>query len=95
MKITWREVALDGLESARRYIAQHNPMAAERVFATILAAIRRLPDMPYIGRPGRVPGTRELVVTRTRYIVAYRVAGDTIEILAVLHGARQWPKSFD
>jgi toxin ParE1/3/4 len=50
-----------------------------------------LADNPHMGRPGRVPGTRELVVTRTPYIVPYRVRGDTLEILRVYHGARRWP----
>jgi toxin ParE1/3/4 len=49
---------------------------------------------PYLGRPGRVANTRELVVTSTPFIVAYRVVSDRIEILAVFHGARRWPDSF-
>jgi len=49
---------------------------------------------PYLGRPGRVTGTRELVVTSTPFIVAYQVVDDRIEILAVFHGARIWPDSF-
>jgi toxin ParE1/3/4 len=48
--------------------------------------------MPHRGRPGRWPGTRELVIPRTPYIVPYRVQGDLIEILRVFHGARRWPE---
>ena len=47
-----------------------------------------------MGRPGRVPGTRELVVPGTRYLVPYRVTGDTLQILRVYHGARNWPEGF-
>ncbi|MFB2897343.1 type II toxin-antitoxin system RelE/ParE family toxin [Aerosakkonemataceae cyanobacterium BLCC-F50] len=47
-----------------------------------------------MGRPGRIPGTKELVVTRTPFILPYRVQGEQIEILAVIHAARQWPESF-
>jgi toxin ParE1/3/4 len=55
-------------------------------------AVRLLAEMPRRGRPGRWPGTRELIVPRTSYIVPYRVAGDHIEILRVFHGARRWPQ---
>ena len=51
-----------------------------------------LRDFPSAGRPGRVRGTRELVIDRTPYIVAYRVRGDEVFILRVLRGARSWQK---
>ncbi len=51
-------------------------------------------DNRHLGRPGRVKGTRELVVTRTPYIVAYRLKRQSIQILRVLHGARLWPERF-
>ena len=47
-----------------------------------------------MGRPGRVPGTRELVIPGTPYIVPYRVQGEAIQILRVYHSARRWPESF-
>jgi toxin ParE1/3/4 len=94
MDIVWREVALDGLEQARRYIAEHNPSAADRIFEAILAAVRRLGDTPNMGRPGRVDGTRELVVVGTPYLVAYAVIGDRLHIIAVQHGAQEWPERF-
>jgi toxin ParE1/3/4 len=47
-----------------------------------------------MGRPGRVPGTRELVVSDTPFILPYRVRDSAVEILAVFHGARQWPEQF-
>jgi len=94
MGIVWREVAIDGLERARRHIAQHNPAAAERIQQTILNAVGRLADHPNLGRPGRVEGTRELIVPRTRYIVAYTVLDDEVMIVAVQHNAQQWPDRF-
>ena len=45
-----------------------------------------------MGRPGRVPKTRELVVSGTPYLVIYRVKNDRLEVLRVFHGARQWPQ---
>lgn len=49
---------------------------------------------PALGRPGRVAGTRELVLPKTPYVVAYRIM-EAVEILAVMHGAREWPEGFD
>ena len=54
-------------------------------------AVELLATHPASGRIGRVPGTRELVITGTPYIVPYRVRGDAVEILRVFHGARKWP----
>ncbi len=94
MEITWRRRALEDLEAARRYIAAANPHASRRVMATILAAVARLGEAPEIGRPGRVSGTRELVISRTPYIVAYSVIGGELVVLDVLHGAQDWPETF-
>lgn len=57
----------------------------------IAAAVRRLMDFPDSGRPGRVEDTRELVIARTPYVAPYRVTGDVVRILRVVHGARIWP----
>jgi toxin ParE1/3/4 len=94
MKIVWRTAALNDLAEIRRFIARDNPPAASRVRALIRAAVERLADHPNLGRPGRVSGTRELVVARTPYIVAYRVHDSQLRILSVIHGARRWPERF-
>lgn len=94
MEIIWRPRAIEDLEHARAYIARENPRAARRVLSLILAAIARLPQTPDIGRPGRVPGTRELVIPRTPYLVAYTVHAGQLQILDILHGAQEWPDTF-
>ena len=91
MKIKWHRKARQDLRDARTYIAKDNPQAAAQVAQRILQAIERLPANPGIGRTGRVMDTRELVIAGTPYLVPYRVMGDVIVILRVLHGARQWP----
>ncbi len=91
MRIVWTEAALRDLAAARAYIATDNAPAADRQVARILAAIGGLARFPDIGRPGRRPATRELIVARTAYLVAYRARGDSIEVLRVLHGRRRWP----
>ena len=92
MQIAWHRRARQDLQAVRGYIAEVNPGAARQVAQRILQAVRLLAEQPGLGRPGRVPETRELVITGTPYIAVYRVVDDTIVILRVLHGARQWPE---
>jgi len=94
MNIVWSPDAIEDLISLRAYIAEQSPAGAQRVVLRILHDIEHLlPDNPQMGRPGRVPGTRELVIPRTPYIVPYRVVGEGIQVLRVYHGARRWPDS--
>ena len=93
MRIVWTEFAVRDLASARSYIAQDNPPAADRQLERILAAVASLLQFPEIGRPGRRAGTRELVVNRTSYIIAYRLRGESIELLRVVHSRQKWPES--
>ena len=94
MHVKWLEVALDSLLGEAEYISQDGHTAAERTVLAILNAVENLKRFPALGRPGRVAGTRELVVSGTPYIVPYRVRGDTVELLLVLHAARKWPSKF-
>jgi addiction module RelE/StbE family toxin len=90
----WTRSALADLETIGDHVARDNPPAAQRLVARIAAAADALGDHPYVGKPGRMTGTRELVVADTPYIVPYRVRGDEVEILAVFHGSRRWPDTF-
>jgi toxin ParE1/3/4 len=89
--VTWSLLARKDLEALRTYIANDNPAAAERIAGRISAASDRLVRYPQLGRPGRQPGTRELVVARTPYILIYLMIEDRVQIVRVLHGARRWP----
>jgi toxin ParE1/3/4 len=91
VEVRWLEDALADVAGIYRYIAADDPKAAGRIVERIRAAVRLLADLPHRGRPGRWPGTRELIIPGTPYIVPYRVKGDLIEILRVFHGARRWP----
>jgi toxin ParE1/3/4 len=95
MKIKWTPTAARHLEALEDYIAQDNPSAAYRVAQTIRKQIEMLILHPYSGRTGRVEGTRELVISKTPYIVAYAVSENNISILAVLHHSRKWPDAFN
>jgi len=92
MRIRWLRKALRNLDEEATYIAADDPNAARLVIRRIFEAVDQLADQPGAGRPGRVPGTRELVVRNTRYILPYRVRGDTVEILRVFHTSRRRPQ---
>jgi toxin ParE1/3/4 len=93
MRIVWTAPALLDLTAARANIARDNSPVAERHVGRVLAAAAILLQFPEIGRPGLRPGTRELVVSRTPYAAAYRLRGDMIEILRVLHGRQRWTEA--
>jgi toxin ParE1/3/4 len=86
--------ALKNLDEEAAYIARDDPEAAARIVERIVTSVEGLAAHPASGRPGRVPGTRELVVSGTPYLVPYRVRSETVEILQVFHGARKWPERF-
>ncbi|MGF1644414.1 MAG: type II toxin-antitoxin system RelE/ParE family toxin, partial [Thiotrichales bacterium] len=81
MRVRWLRKALSNVAAEAEFIAQDNPLAARQVVQRIFDSVEQLRDNPSIGRPGRISGTRELVVAGTRYIVPYRVRGDLIEVL--------------
>ena len=90
--VVWSPRAIRHLTDLRAYIARDNPDAAARTGATLLTAVERLAELPNLGRPGRIPGTREFVVSGTPYVVPYRLRGDRLEVIAVFHGRQRWPK---
>jgi len=91
VRVEWRSDARDDALGIADYIEIDNPSAALAVYAEIHQQVAMLADHPLMGRPGRVPGTRELVINRTPYIVAYTVVDEIVTVLRVLHGARKWP----
>lgn len=97
MKLLWHPLAADDFATAVGYIQERSPTAAQQFAATVLTAVERLADFPQLGRLGRVPPTRELVIGGTRYVVAYLVdeGHACVVVLRLLHGAQQWPASFD
>ncbi|HTB33607.1 MAG TPA: type II toxin-antitoxin system RelE/ParE family toxin [bacterium] len=90
-KVRWTETALKYLEAAVLYVAEDSPPAAKNLATRIYIGVQILSEHPEIGRPGRCKGTRELVISGTPYVIPYRIKGDQVEILRVLHGARKWP----
>jgi addiction module RelE/StbE family toxin len=93
VQIRFTRLALADLREAEAYLRARDPTAAAPVMRRLEAAIRRLEVFPESGRRGRVAGTREVVVPETPFVVAYRPTTRSIDILAVVHGARRWPSS--
>lgn len=91
MRVSWLRKALRNLDDEATHIAIEDAAAARLVVKRALDAVSVLAGQPGLGRPGRVPGTRELIVAKTRYIVPYRVRGQTVEILRVFHTSRRLP----
>lgn len=92
MTIVWSQDSIRDLRALRGYIAEFDPTAAGKTALRIVEAVEMLSEFPGMGRPGRLPDTRELVVSGTPYIVPYWVTEGRIEIIAVIHGARKWPE---
>ena len=93
MTLVWSPRGVDHLAHLRAYIARHNPKAANRIASALLEAVERVAELPNLGRPGRIAGTREMVVPETPYLVAYRLRADRLEVIAVLHSRQKWPKN--
>ena len=90
--IVWTEQAIHQLDQAHDYIALSNSQyIAARITMHIAVTVQQLARFPMSGRPGRVPGTRELVISNSPFVVAYSIQKERIAILAVYHGAQQWP----
>lgn len=92
MKLEWSVFAITDREQIFDYIEADNPHAAIVVDDHIEEQVEKLIQFPMCGRVGRIPGTRELVIPGTPYIVAYRIEDEAIHILRVLHGALRWPE---
>ena len=94
MRVKWLRRALLNLDHEATYIAQGNPKAAAEFVLLMRDSALMLGQQPNLGRPGRIPGTRELVVANFPYIMPYRVRSDTVGILRVFHTSRKWPETF-
>ena len=94
MQVRWLATVLHKLEDEAEYVARENPAAAVALMQRISHAIDLLRENPALGRPGRIHGIRELVVSGTRHVVPYRVRArlNRIEILRVFRTSRRPPK---
>jgi toxin ParE1/3/4 len=92
LHLEWSQFALADREAIFDFIEADSPRAAVAMDDRIQEHVERLRQFPETGRPGRIEGTRELVIDRTPYIAAYQIIETKVRILRVLHGARLWPE---
>ncbi|MFT3756780.1 MAG: type II toxin-antitoxin system RelE/ParE family toxin [Pseudoxanthomonas sp.] len=90
LPVIWRPLALESLDGIVEYIAPFNPRAALDLTERIERTAQLLADHPYLGREGRIHGTRELL-PHPNYWLVYQVTVTCVEILAVVHARRQYP----
>jgi addiction module RelE/StbE family toxin len=88
MRIRWTPPAAADLQSISDYLKQHHPQYSQATMHKLYEKIRALKDAPYVGRPGAIEGTRELLFPPMPYIAVYRINGQTIEIWRIYHGAQ-------
>jgi len=91
MQVFWLQRAINELRAERVYIAKRNPSAAGEVADYLYQASLRLATLPYNAPESESKGYRELILTRYRYpyIIRYRIKGDRVEILRMIHGRRK------
>lgn len=94
MRIRYTTAAQEDLKSLLDFILENHPTNALVVLQRIEDRIRLLSTQPEMGRPGRIPETRELVIPRTPFVVPYQIRGNSLIILRVYHAAQKWPESF-
>lgn len=88
--VEWSSAARADLLAIVDYISDDNPDAAQRLKDDIVTKAAQLPARPALYRPGRIAGTREMVV-RANYIIVYAADALAVRILRILHAAQQWP----
>lgn len=91
MKIKLTQLAAQDLQSTKDYISQDKPDAALKVVKRVIEAIENIVTFPSMGRAGRVPHTKELVVSGTPLIIVYQIKQDNLYIVRIIHTARKWP----
>ena len=91
MQVDWSAEAANDVAGIFEYIRPDNPSAARHISERIYERANSLGTFPYLGRSGRIEGTRELPVPSSPFIIVYRVLENSLEIVTVLHGAQRWP----
>jgi addiction module RelE/StbE family toxin len=95
VRVEWAPLALADREAIFDFIEATSPRTAAATDERIAATVRRLSHFPGIGRPGRVSGTRELIVDGAHLVIAYRCDEESVTVLRVLHTSRRWPDALD
>jgi toxin ParE1/3/4 len=90
LRIVWTQTARERVSEIVGYISQRDLVAAERLAQRLESAVTPLAEHPYLYRPGRHAGTRELVI-HPNYILVYRVLDEAVEIVTIVHSRQRYP----
>jgi addiction module RelE/StbE family toxin len=91
VRVRWLRSGLRSLQKVSAFIAADNPLAASRVINTVHDRAALLAANPKLGRAGRFPGTRELILGDLPFIIVYRLTRDELQILRLLHTSQEFP----
>lgn len=93
MHVRFSNSAEADLDQIHDYIAARNKQAAIRVVVAITSLCDQLGNFPFLGREGRVEGTREISVPRTPYFIVYVISDEYhLDIEAIIHERLQYPE---
>jgi addiction module RelE/StbE family toxin len=90
MPLRWTSAAANDLENISDYLHQQHPQVAQPTVRRLYAEILELSRFPSRGRPGREPGTRELILSGLPYVIVFRSGDQGVEILRIYHGSQNW-----
>jgi toxin ParE1/3/4 len=90
VKLVWSHRAQNGLLDLQEF-ARQKPSLGNRVADSLDSVSQQISSFPQSGRPGRIEGTREVVLTGTPFLLTYEVEPECMAILAIIHGAHHWP----
>ncbi len=93
MKLRWSETAARDLDEAYSFLRERDPAAAQAFLERVRHSLANVQRFSLLGVGGRIPGTREYIVPRTRYIIIYRVTRDVVQVIHVFHSAREFPET--
>ena len=90
MKVLWTENALKHLLDIYEYISQNSPTYATRMVDRLTRRSEQIANFPMSGREVPDYDAKDIrEVIEKPYRIIYRVNPDQIDILAVVHAARQ------
>ena len=89
MKIRRLPRAVRDVDDIWLHIASDDPVAATRLIERMAAGVARLADFPESGRARPEIGVGARSVPIGNYLVLYRVNGDFVDIVRMIHGARE------
>ncbi len=90
MKVRWTVAARQDRLEIFTFIGADNPRAAVQMDELFASTAAKLSEFPNLGKPGCVPGTREVILHES-YRLIYEIEADTLWILTLVHTARRWP----